>query len=115
MTETRHRGEIWLVNLDPAIGAEIKKTRPAVMISNNLNNQYASTVTVLPVSDKGEKVYPFEVALPAGAGLTKESKVRCQQIRTIDKIRLVKLLGRLEEEPLCQIQGALLFHLGINI
>ncbi len=108
------RGEIWLVNLDPAIGAEIKKTRPAVVISNNLNNEHASTVTVLPISDKGKKVYPFEAALAPQAGLVKDSKVKCQQIRTIDKSRLVKPLGRLEKNQIQQIDQALMIHLGMS-
>lgn len=58
------RGQVWLVNLDPTVGAEIKKKRPAVIISNDLNNTYADTVTLLPMSDKGKKVYPFEVFIP---------------------------------------------------
>ncbi len=109
------RGEIWLVNLDPTTGAEIKKTRPAVVISNDLNNRYADTITVLPISDKGEKVYPFEVYLRAGSfGLSKESKVKCQQVRTIDKSRLIKSYGSIGRQELQQVEQALLLHLGIE-
>ena len=107
------RGEIWFVNLDPTIGAEIKKTRPALIISNDINNQYADTVTLLPISDKGEKIYPFEVYLPAKFfGLTKESKVKCQQIRTVDKRRLAKFMGVVGPEEFQKVEQALLIHLG---
>jgi len=110
------RGQIWLVNLNPAQGAEIKKTRPALVISNDVNNQYAGTVTVLPITEKGKRVYPFEVALSLQAsGLKKVSKVKCQQIRTIDKSRLLKMFGVIEGKTLKEIEEALLIHLGIDI
>jgi mRNA interferase MazF len=109
------RGEIWLVNLDPTVGAEIKKTRPALVVSNDINNRYAETITVLPISDKGHKVYPFEVAVSGKqTGLTKESKIRSQQIRTVDKIRLVKVLGSLPLGLWPNIEEALRIHLQLS-
>ena len=109
------RGETWLVNLDPTVGAEIRKIRPALVISNDINNRYADTVTLLPISDRGEKVYPFEFALPARlCGLSKDSKVKCQQIRTVDKSRLIKKLGAIGPQELLSIEQALLIHLGIE-
>ena len=109
------RGQVWLVSLDPAIGAEIKKTRPAVVISNDVNNQYSGTVTILPVSDPGEKVYPFEVLLsPEDVGLHKPSKIKCQQIRTVDKRRLLKLLGTVRYPAIDQIDRAIKIHLGMD-
>jgi mRNA interferase MazF len=87
------RGEIYLVSLDPTLGAEISKTRPALIISNDINNQFSDTVTVIPITSYVEKVYPFEVLLPAGEnGLSKNSKAKCNQIRTIDKQRLIRSL-----------------------
>ena len=109
------RRQIWLVNLDPAVGAEIKKIRPALIISNDINNHYAHTITILPITDKGEKIYPFEVHLQAKiSGLAKESKIKCQQIRTIDKSRLIKSLGSVSDLEIKQVQQALLIHLGIE-
>ena len=91
MIDFPKRGEIWLVRLDPAVGSEIKKTRPAFIISNDINNQYGPLVTILPISDKSAKVYPFEVALSErGTGLSKPSKVRCQQVRTDAKNREIR-------------------------
>ena len=109
------RGEIWLVSLDPSLGAEIKKTRPAVVISNDINNEHAATITVLPVTDQGEKVYPFEVSLflKDAPSLKKISKIKCQQIRTIDKLRLIKYIGRVSSEGVALTEEALKIHLGM--
>ena len=109
------RGQIWLVNFDPTVSSEIKKTRPALVISNDINNQYSDTVTVIPMTEKSEKIYPFEVAITSKtAGLAKDSKAKCQQIRTIDKIRLVKLFGNISSAELKQSEHALMVHLGIE-
>jgi len=107
------RGEIYLVCLDPAIGSEINKTRPALIISNDINNQIAQTVTVIPITSNIEKIYPFETLLPSQeSGLLKNSKAKCNQIRTIDKKRLVKSLGKASMENLKEIEKAIAIHLG---
>lgn len=109
------RGEIWLVSLEPTIGYEIGKTRPALVISNDLNNQYAETITVLPITSKTEKIYPFETFISKEeSGLPKDSKIKSNQIRTIDKRRLVKLVGRVSDEKLKQVERAVLIHLGVE-
>jgi len=71
------RGEIYLVCLDPTIGSEINKTRPALIISNDINNQAAQTVTVIPITSSTKKVYPFETLLSSQeSGLPKSSKAK---------------------------------------
>lgn len=110
------RGEIWLVSLEPVVGAETGKVRPAVVISNDRNNQFAATVTVIPVTSKIERIYPFEVFLPAEkTGLSRDSKAKCNQIRTIDKKRLVKSLGILSLNKVRETEEALFVHLGIKV
>ncbi|OGW05042.1 MAG: MazF family transcriptional regulator [Nitrospinae bacterium RIFCSPLOWO2_02_39_17] len=110
------RGEIWLVLLEPIVGSEIGKTRPAVVISNNKNNQFSDTITVIPLTSKTAKVYPFEALLPKeDTGLIKDSKAKSNQIRTVDKRRLVNFLGSASEERLQEIEQALLIHLGISL
>jgi len=111
------RGEIHLASLDPAVGREISKTRPVVIISNDINNRFSGTVTVLPITSKNlEKVYPFEVRLPKSAGnLPKDSKVKADQIRTLDKRRIVKAIGMLDNESIARIETALKIHLGLEI
>lgn len=108
------RGEIYLVCLDPTIGSEINKTRPALIISNDINNRYSATVTVIPITSGTEKAYPFEVLLlPEKSGLPKKSKAKCNQIRTLDKKRLIKSLGEISNEKLKEVEDALCIHLGM--
>lgn len=109
------RGEVYWVNLDPTIGAEIKKSRPAVVISNDQNNQASSTITILPVTSKTSRVYPFEVAVSKGdTGLSDNSKIKANQIRTVDKARLGKLIGSISPEIMVETENAVLLHLGIK-
>lgn len=109
------RGEIYWVNLDPTIGAEIQKTRPAVVVSNDLNNIHAQTVTVLPLSTSVEKIYPFEVMLEPGVFGNKEAgKVKANQIRTVDKRRLERLVGFLPKTLMDRVEQAMRLHLGLQ-
>lgn len=108
------RGEIYLVCLDPTIGSEIRKTRPALIISNDINNQYSGTVTVVPITSSRGKIYPFETLLPAGeSGLPKRSKAKCNQVRTVDKKRLIRSVGRVSSDKILEIENALKIHLDI--
>lgn len=114
LEEFPQRGEIYLVCLDPTIGSGINKTRPALIISNDINNEFSATVTVIPITSRTEKVYPFEILFPPEkSGLPKESKVKCNQIRTIGKKRLIKSLGKISVEKLREVEGALRIHLGM--
>jgi mRNA interferase MazF len=110
------RGHVYLAALDPVIGKEISKTRPVLIISNDKNNLFSGTVTILPISSRNiEKIYPFEVFLPKGtANLPKDSKVKADQIRTIDKRRLIKYIGTLEEDEMESTEKAVKIHLGLN-
>ena len=110
---TIKRGSIYLAALDPVVGNEIAKTRPVAVISNNINNEFSGTVTVLPITSKNlRKIYPFEVYLGKGTGnLPKNSKVKADQIRTLDRSRLVKLIGELGITEIEVIDKALKIHL----
>ena len=108
------RGEIWQVSLEPVAGHEIGKTRPAVVISNDKNNEYSSTVTLIPITASIEKIYPFEVFISGeDSGLPLDSKIKCNQIRTVDKLRLLKLVGKISTEIIKKVEEALLIHIGI--
>jgi mRNA interferase MazF len=112
---TINRGDIYLAALDPVVGNEISKTRPVLVVSNNINNRYAGTVTVLPITSKKlNKMYPFELLLPKGTGnLPKDSKVKADQIRTLDKTRLVKYIGKLKNEHMNLLNEAIKIHLAL--
>lgn len=109
-------GDIYEVNLDPVVGAETGKLRPALIVSNDINNEFAQTVTVLPItSQPAKKHYPFEVLVPKGiAGLTADSRIKANQVRTVDKRRLVIFRGSLPSEYLPQAEKALKIHLNMK-
>jgi len=112
---TIKRGDLYLAALDPVIGSEIAKTRPVVVVSNNSNNRYGATVTIVPItSKKTSKTYPFELFLPKGSGnLPKISKAKADQVRTLDKTRLIKYIGNLDSEMSDQLDKALRIHLNL--
>jgi len=88
------RFEVYLVNLDPIVGSEIKKTRPCLVISPDEMNRWISTVIVAPMTTKGRQ-YPTRVACRFQG---KEGQVVLDQIRTVDKSRLIRRLGRISDE-----------------
>jgi mRNA interferase MazF len=91
------RGEIYLTALDPALGHEIKKTRPTLIIQNDISNQYGQTTIVAAITSKvNTPSYPNEVVIQPSAlsGLQIVSTVRLDQLRTIDRRRLIKRLGK---------------------
>ena len=103
------------MNLDPVVGSEIAKTRPGIIVSNDVNNQFSDTVTVLPVTSNVTKVYPFEVLLPKKiSGLREDCKAKANQIRTVDKRRLGSLAGSVDDVVLDQIEQALKLHLFLS-
>lgn len=114
MTDVK-RGDIWLVNLDPTEGHEIKKSRPAIIIQNDTGNEYSPITIIAPVtSQKLDSVHPFEVLLTKGSsGLEKDSKALLNQIRAIDKRRLVRKLGKVNSETLYDIDEAIKISLGL--
>jgi mRNA interferase MazF len=109
------RGEVYWANLDPAIGSEIAKRRPALIISNNIGNQYADRVIVAPISSGSlGKIYPFEVLLqPDEGGLAKQSKILLDQIRTLDKSRLGQPIGTLTTERMEEVNRAIRISLAV--
>lgn len=83
------RGEIWLVNLDPTVGSEIEKSRPCVIISPSEMHDHLRTVLVAPMTTGGRKA-PFRIEIQHGG---RKGLILLDQIRAVDKIRLVKHLG----------------------
>ena len=109
------RGELYWVNLDPTVGSEIAKTRPALIISNNIGNEHADRVIVASISSGNmQRVYPFEVRLEAGeADLRQSSKVLLDQIRTVDKSRLANRIGMLTTERMADVDRAIRLSLAV--
>lgn len=109
------RGEVYLVNFDPTVGAEIQKTRPALILQNDIANRHSAITIVAAITSKFDAtLYPTEVLIsPLEAGLTTESVVLLNQVRPVDKRRLVKRLGSLTPATLQQVERALLLSFGI--
>lgn len=115
MTHFR-RGDIVWVNLDPSVGSEIRKKRPAVVVSNDAANRRYHQVTLLPItSQKTETVEPFQAFINCEeSGLAKNSKALAEQIRTVSKLRITSRIGHLDPETLKKIEGALKVHLDLE-
>jgi Growth inhibitor len=113
-----YRWHIFLASLDPVVGSEQGKTRPVLIISDEEINQILPVVNVFPITSRkpGRRIYPNEVLIPADTyGLEKESIVLCYQIRTLDKRRLIKRMGKVDDMKIQEkIIGALSFQLGIT-
>src|SRR5439155_3935128 len=92
------RGSVYLVQLDPSIGREIRKTRPAVVISNDHMNELAATVLVMPITAGQYDYYHWIALKPPEGGLTKASSIVTEQIRAVDKRRLRRRLGAVRPE-----------------
>ena len=111
---TIKRSFIYFTRLDPTEGSEINKTRPVLVISNNVNNQFSNTITIIPLTSNVKVVRSFEVFIPIHEGnLPKDSKVKCDQIRTIDKARILNEIGMLSKKYIMDIEFALRKHLEI--
>jgi len=110
------RGDIFWVNLDPTIGTEIRKKRPAIIVSNDSANKRYYQVTVLPLtSQRLDTVEPFQVFVSKeDAGLSKDSKALAEQIRTISKKRLGARVGHLGDDVMQNIDKAMKIHLDLE-
>ena len=109
-----NRGDIFLTDFNPTKGAETRKTRPAVVVSNNINNTHSPIVSVAPVTSNVTKVYSFEIKVEANqGGLSYPSKIMANQTRAVDKTRLIKKIGGLPDDIIKDIDKALRLHFSL--
>ena len=109
------RGDIILVNFDQIIGKEQGRTRPAIVIQNDTSNTYSPTTIVAPVTSKiYSKEFPTNVQIPSvESGLKKESTILLNQIRTIDKLRIIKRINSLKDAEMKKVDLAIKVSLGL--
>lgn len=105
------RGEVWWVDFEPAVGSEVKKVRPAVIVSNDASNAAMHRVQVVPITSNVSKLYVFEapVAVKGAAG-----KAMADQVMTADKQRLKKRIGKVSGPEMLGIEQALRIQLGLR-
>ncbi|MBI5729892.1 MAG: type II toxin-antitoxin system PemK/MazF family toxin [Ignavibacteriales bacterium] len=102
------RGEIYWVDLEPVRGSEMKKVRPAVIVSNNLINEHASVIIICPITEALGKTSPIHIPiLKSEANLEKESIIHCGQVRAIDKERIFTLIGKISGNKMREIEKGL--------
>jgi mRNA interferase MazF len=105
------RGEVWWVSFDPSVGGEIRKTRPAIVLSNNAANAALNRVIVVPLTSQTEKLYPGEAMVMLNG---EQSKAKADQIATASKLRLRNRAGSLSSADLAAVEKAVLLQLGIR-
>ncbi len=104
------RGEVWWVNFDPAVGGEIRKRRPAVIVSNDSANRHLNRVQVVPLSSAIDRIYPSEARVQFQG---REGKAMADQLTTVSKLRLVECGGRLTGEEMAAVGRVMLIQLGM--
>jgi len=113
------RGEIRVVDLDPARGAEANKRRPAVIVSNDGANSTATrlgrgVITIVPITSNIQRVYPFQVLLPAAdTGLQQDSKAQAEQVRSVAVERIGEQVGQVPAPIMLDLDEALRLHLAL--
>lgn len=109
------RGDVYLVNFDPTIGAEIRKARPAIVLQNDIATRHSPITIVAAISSQfDEPLYPTEVLIKTNeGGLSVDSVALLNQIRSIDKQRLVKRLGVVKQETMDRVDRAIQVSLGL--
>jgi|ERR1039458_1635312 mRNA interferase MazF len=104
------RGEVYWVNFDPSVGGEIRKTRPAIVLSNNAANTHLNRVQVVPVTSNTNRLYPGEAFVILNA---QKRKAMAAQLTTARKLRFGKKLGTLSKEEMDRVEAAVLVQLDI--
>ena len=106
------RGEVWWVDFDPVRGGEIRKTRPAIIVSNDFSNAHLNRLQVVPVTSNAGRLYPSEAVVTVGG---QSSKAMADQLTTVAKERLSSQLGALTRDDLKAVERSLKIQLGLPL
>ena len=104
------RAEVWWVSFEPSVGGEVRKKRPAVIISNDAANRYLNRVQVVPMTSRTDRVYPSEALVRVNR---RQSKAMADQLTTVSKQRLMNRMGRLSAPDMSKVEHAVMVQLGL--
>ena len=104
------RGDVWWVKFEPSIGGEIRKKRPAIIVSNDAANKFLNRVQVVPLTSKTDRLYPSEAPVRISG---KMGKAMADQLATVSKERLFKRIGVISDEDLRKVEEAIKTHLDL--
>jgi len=104
------RGEVWWVNFDPAVGGEIRKQRPAIIVSNDASNKHLNRLQVVPLTSKLGRLYPSEAYVTVSG---KQQKALADQLTTVSKLRLTHRIDQLSDADLHKVEQAVKVQLGL--
>ena len=109
------RGQMYYANLDPVIGSEQGGTRPVLVIQNNVGNSFSPTIIIAPITTRVKKLrQPTHIGIPPFFGLPQSSMAMLEQIRTIDKRRLIRYSGKLDKAAMGWVDHAIIVSFGIK-